>query len=164
MGKSSFFFFLFNSTQWDDELGTIAHVRYVHNYVYCYGLCTLHSVLHSIPFCMPFVSRTFFYLLGPFSLTEDVLTYGPGFALSAFDSCALTTSGHFPKKKWRRTQHTHNWIAQFIVTVISLVDFSQPNIIFLVLTFRLSNMHFFFFSSIVRFGWHSKFFNTVYWR
>lgn len=74
----------------------------------------------------------------PFSILSILnafgCAYGLGFTLSALDSCALTTSGHFPgeEKKKRNTQlycpiHRHY--------NFSPVDFSQQNIIIIIMFF-----------------------------
>lgn len=97
----------------------------------------------------------------PFSILSILnafgCAYGLGFALSALDSCALTTSGHFPgeEKKKRNTQlycpiHRHY--------NFSPVDFSQQNIIIIImfffwfLTSRLQNMFFSLFGCIPDIG------------
>lgn len=102
----------------------------------------------------------------PFSILSILnafgCAYGLGFALSALDSCALTTSGHFPgeEKKKRNTQlycpiHRHY--------NFSPVDFSQQNIIIIImfffLVFDFPIAEYVFFS--VRL--HSRYRNTVYW-
>lgn len=111
-----------SSSNWmRDKLGwvvlcsCVGFFHHQYNYILLLlGLCTFlyistfHCILHAIhfmhlliffPILSPIFTSPFFFVW----LTNRWCAYGLCFApLSAFDSCALTTSGHFPKRERKK--------------------------------------------------------------